>query len=54
MNQSPKCKGENYNSGKNIGEHLHALVFVKGFIDMTSKAQATEEKMRLNKNLKLV
>jgi len=44
MNQNPKCKGENYYSEKNIGEYFHALVFVKGFIGMTTKAQATEEK----------
>ena len=29
-----------------IGEHFHALVFVKEFIGMTTEAQATEEKTK--------
>ena len=56
MNQNPKCKGESYYSEKNIGEYFHALVFVKGFIGMTTKAQGNRRKtqIRLNKNLKHV
>lgn len=46
MDQRPTCKSQNYLLQENTGANLCYFGFYIGFLDMTSKTQAVNEKNR--------